>query len=71
MIFPTLSGIQILPVEYPGFLIAMLPPGAFFVLGMLIAGRNWLDARANQRMREQRIHHQAEHATDHANSAPA
>ena len=71
MIFPTLSGIQILPVDYPGFLIAMLPPGAFFVLGLLIAGRNWLDARANQRMREQRIHHQAEHATDHPGSAPA
>lgn len=61
MIFPTLSGIQILPEEYPGFLIAMLPPGAFFVLGLLIAGRNWLDARANQRMREQRMHHQADH----------
>jgi electron transport complex protein RnfE len=54
-------------VEYPGFLIAMLPPGAFFVLGLLIAGRNWLDSRANQRAREQRIHHQADHAT----SAPA
>jgi electron transport complex protein RnfE len=67
MIFPRLSGIQILPVEYPGFLIAMLPPGAFFVLGLLIAGRNWLDSRANQRAREQRIHHQADHAT----SAPA
>jgi electron transport complex protein RnfE len=67
MIFPTLSGIQIFPADYPGFLIAMLPPGAFFVLGLLIAGRNWLDARANERMREQRIHHQAEHA----NSAPA
>jgi Na+-translocating ferredoxin:NAD+ oxidoreductase subunit E len=71
MIFPTLSGIQVLPESYPGFLIAMLPPGAFFVLGLLIAGRNWMDARANERMREQRIHHQAEHATDHANSAPA
>ena len=71
MIFPQLSGIQILPVEYPGFLIAMLPPGAFFVLGLLIAGRNWLDSRANQRTREQRIHHQADHATDHANSVPA
>ena len=67
MIFPKLSGIQVLPADYPGFLIAILPPGAFFVLGLLIAGRNWLDARANQRMREQRIHHQVEHAT----SAPA
>jgi electron transport complex protein RnfE len=71
MIFPTLSGFQILPVEYPGFLIAMLPPGAFFVLGLLIAGRNWMDARANERIREKRIHHQVEHATDHATSAPA
>ncbi len=71
MIFPTLSGLQILPVEYPGFLIAMLPPGAFFVLGLLIAGRNWMDARANERMREQRIHHQGDHTTDHVNSAPA
>ncbi len=58
MIFPTLSGIQILPESYPGFLIAMLPPGAFFVLGLLIAGRNWLDARANQRLREHRRHDQ-------------
>jgi len=58
MIFPTLSGIQILPVDYPGFLIAMLPPGAFFVLGLLIAGRNWLDARANQRTLAQRLMHQ-------------
>ena len=56
MIFPTLSGIQVLPEDYPGFLIAMLPPGAFFVLGLLIAGRNWLDARANQRLREKRLH---------------
>ena len=67
MIFPTLSGIQILPLDYPGFLIAILPPGAFFVLGLLIAGRNWLDARANQRLREQRMHQQAATAT----SAPA
>ena len=56
MIVPTLSGIQVLPNDYPGFLIAMLPPGAFFVLGLLIAGHNWLDARANQRLRERRLH---------------
>jgi electron transport complex protein RnfE len=55
MIFPKLSGIQILPADYPGFLIAVLPPGAFFVLGSLIACRNWLDARANQRMRERLV----------------
>ena len=58
MIFPTLSAIQVLPESYPGFLVAILPPGAFFVLGLLIAGRNWLDARANQRLREKRQHEQ-------------
>jgi electron transport complex protein RnfE len=56
MVIPSLSGIQVLPDDYPGFLIAILPPGAFFVLGLLIAGRNWLDARANQRLRDKRLH---------------
>jgi electron transport complex protein RnfE len=51
MIVPGLQAIQVLPEDYPGFLVAMLPPGAFFVLGLLIAGRNWLDARANDRAR--------------------
>jgi len=54
MIIPTAAAIQILPADYPGFLIAILPPGAFFVLGLLIAGRNWLDHRANQRILGQR-----------------
>jgi electron transport complex protein RnfE len=49
MVIPGAQGIQVLPDDYPGFLIAMLPPGAFFVLGLMIAGRNWLDARANER----------------------
>lgn len=49
MIIPGASAWQILPEGYPGFLIAILPPGAFFVLGLLIAGRNWLDHRANER----------------------
>ena len=31
--------------EYPGFLLAILPPGAFIGLGLLVAGRNWLQAR--------------------------
>lgn len=57
MIVPSLHGIQILPEDYPGLLIAMLPPGAFFVLGLMIAGRNWLDARANERAKAQLIQH--------------
>ena len=31
--------------EHPGFLLAMLPPGAFFGLALLIAGRNAWEAR--------------------------
>ncbi|MBK9520444.1 MAG: electron transport complex subunit E [Rhodocyclaceae bacterium] len=52
MIFPRAHAIQVLPESYPGFLIAILPPGAFLVLGFMIAGRNWLDARANERQRQ-------------------
>lgn len=32
--------------DYQGFLLAILPPGAFIGLGLLIALRNWLDLRA-------------------------
>jgi electron transport complex protein RnfE len=34
--------------NHPGFLLAILPPGAFIGLGLLIAGRNWLDSRSKQ-----------------------
>ncbi len=51
MIIPSATAWQILPEDYPGFLLAILPPGAFFVLGLMVAGRNWLDHRANERAR--------------------
>lgn len=34
--------------NYRGFLLAILPPGAFLVLGILIAGKNWLESRAKK-----------------------
>lgn len=37
--------IHVVP-DYKGFLLAVLPPGAFIGLGLLIAGKNWLDLRA-------------------------
>ncbi len=46
MVFPGLSPIQVLPESYPGFLLALLPPGAFILLGCMIAWKNWMDARA-------------------------
>lgn len=36
--------ITVIP-DYHGFLLAILPPGAFIGLGLLIAGKNWLDQR--------------------------
>ncbi|MFZ2540666.1 MAG: electron transport complex subunit E [Gallionella sp.] len=37
--------------NYHGFLLAILPPGAFITLGMLIAGKNWLNLRAGQKLK--------------------
>ncbi len=53
MVFPSLSPIQLLPESYPGFLLALLPPGAFILLGCMIAWKNWMDARAAQRAKLQ------------------
>ncbi|MDD2686320.1 MAG: electron transport complex subunit E [Gallionella sp.] len=42
--------ITVIP-DYHGFLLAVLPPGAFITLGLLIAARNWLNLRAEQKSR--------------------
>ncbi|HRQ55985.1 MAG TPA: electron transport complex subunit E [Azoarcus taiwanensis] len=47
MIFPSMSAIQVFGDDYPDFLLAILPPGAFFALGCLIALFNWLNSRAS------------------------
>ena len=39
--------------NHPGFLLALLPPGAFIGLGLLIAGRNWLDSRRMKKRTEE------------------
>jgi len=52
MVFPALQPIQLLPESYPGFLLALLPPGAFILLGCMIAWKNWMDARAAARTRQ-------------------
>ena len=46
MVIPGLHPLQLLPSDYPGFMIAMLPPGAFILLGCLIAWKNWVESRA-------------------------
>ena len=57
MVFPSLQPLHLFGEHYPGFLIAILPPGAFILLGCMIAWKNWMDARTAKRR--------------HAPSAPA
>ncbi|MBL8376139.1 electron transport complex subunit E [Accumulibacter sp.] len=49
MVFPGLQPLQLLPTDYPGFLLTLLPPGAFILLGCLIAWKNWIEARVAAR----------------------
>ncbi len=43
--------IHVLGSDYPGFLFAMLPPGAFLCLGLLIALKNVFDRQQAERSR--------------------
>jgi electron transport complex protein RnfE len=56
--------IHVIP-DYHGFLLAILPPGAFIVLGCLVAGKNWLNLRAERKASE------AKNSTSAANSSVA
>ncbi len=46
--------IHVIP-NYPGFLLSILPPGAFFGLGLIIATRNWIDQRNKQKTSQQMV----------------
>ncbi len=45
---------NVLGESYPGFLVAVLPPGAFIVVGFLIALKNIIDARIEKRLAAQK-----------------
>lgn len=45
MIFPEMTPIAVFGEDYPGVLLAILPPGAFFTLGCLIALFNLVNSR--------------------------
>lgn len=40
--------------DFPGFLVALLPPGAFFAAGFLIAIKNTIDAARERRLKARR-----------------
>ncbi len=46
--------IHVIP-DYQGFLLAILPPGAFIGLGLLIAGKNWLKLREERSQRSPEV----------------
>jgi Na+-translocating ferredoxin:NAD+ oxidoreductase subunit E len=48
-VIPSLHAIQVLPEDYPGFLVSILPPGAFIVLACLVASKNWYEAGVAKR----------------------
>lgn len=49
MVCSGLRGFSLFGDDYPGFLPALLPPGAFILLGLIVAGYNALRARAEVR----------------------
>lgn len=49
LVFSGLQPLQLLPESYPGLLLGILPPGAFILLGCMIAWKNWVEARAAKR----------------------
>lgn len=50
--------------DYPGFLLAILPPGAFIVLGLIIALRNWIVLRQEEREKNKPVTNTAEQKTE-------
>lgn len=41
--------LSVFPESYSGFLLAILPPGAFIFLGFILAGKNLIDAYINRK----------------------
>ncbi len=56
MFGPAFEGMQIVLLEnYRGFLLAILPPGAFIILGFLIALKNMIDIRQQKMAKTQPV----------------
>lgn len=47
--------ISVFPDSYPSFLVAILPPGAFLVAGLLIAIKNMIDAHIERKHAAQKV----------------
>jgi electron transport complex protein RnfE len=52
-VIPSLNPLHLLPADYPGLLVSILPPGAFIVLACMVAAKNWFEATRATRRRMQ------------------
>ncbi len=53
LIFGSAAADWTITVADSGFLLVVLPPGAFLTLGLLVAGKNWVDQRNDGRMTDE------------------
>jgi electron transport complex protein RnfE len=47
----TFLGFQVMPRSFEPWVVMMLPPGGFFMIGLLLLGANWRDLRRKERAR--------------------
>jgi electron transport complex protein RnfE len=45
----TFLGVRVMPDSFDPWVVMMLPPGGFFMIGVLLLGANWLDLRKQER----------------------
>ncbi|MFN3237504.1 MAG: electron transport complex subunit E [Pseudomonadales bacterium] len=49
LIFGQAAATWQIEMPFDGILLAVLPPGAFILFGLMIAGKNWIDSKIEQR----------------------
>ena len=47
----TFLGVHVMPKSFEPWVVMMLPPGGFFMIGLLLLGANWRDLRSKARSR--------------------
>lgn len=47
----TFLGVHVMPKSFEPWVVMMLPPGGFFMIGLLLLGANWRDLRVKARAR--------------------
>jgi len=50
----TFLGLHVMPHSFEPWVVMMLPPGGFFMIGLLLLGANWRDLRRQTRARIER-----------------